>query len=68
MASYGPDTDEDEVQRSEELTVMGRRTRKLSVQHSTFTFTTRRSLEKASTDPGFTSLLDLEDLGVMGTD
>jgi hypothetical protein len=27
-ASYGRDTDEDEVQRSKELTVMGRRTRK----------------------------------------
>jgi hypothetical protein len=28
MASYGRDTDEDEVQQSKELTVMGRRTRK----------------------------------------
>jgi hypothetical protein len=32
MASYGRDTDDDEVQRSKELTVMGRKTRKLSVQ------------------------------------
>jgi hypothetical protein len=29
---------------------------------------TKRSLAKASIDPGFTSLLDPEDLEVMGTD
>jgi hypothetical protein len=66
--SYGRDTDADEVQRSKELIVMGRRTRKLSVQHSTLAIATKRSLAKASIDLGFTSLLDSEDLKVMSTD
>jgi hypothetical protein len=67
-ASHGRDTDADEVQRSKELIVMGRRTRKLSVQHFMFAITTKRSLAKASVDPGCTSLLDYEDLKVMSTD
>jgi hypothetical protein len=54
--------------RSKELIVMGRRTRKLSVQHFTFAIATKRSLTKASVDPGCTSLLDSEDLKVMDTD
>jgi hypothetical protein len=66
--SYGLDTDADEIQRSRESIVMGIRTRKLSVQHSTFVIATKRSLAKASIDPGFTSLLDSEDLKVMSTD
>jgi hypothetical protein len=68
MASYGRDTDDDEVQRSKELTVMGRKTRKLSVQRFTFAMATRGSLAKASIDPGCTSLLDSEELKVMDTD
>jgi hypothetical protein len=43
MSSYGRDTDDDEVQWSKELTVMGRRTRKLSVQHSTFAIAIREA-------------------------
>jgi hypothetical protein len=46
IASYGRDTD-DEVQRSKELIVMGRRMRKLSVQHSTLVIATKRSLAKS---------------------
>jgi hypothetical protein len=65
--SYGRDTDDDEVQQSKELIVMGRRTRKLSVQRFMFTITTKRSLAKASVDPGCTPLLDSEDLKVMST-
>jgi hypothetical protein len=67
-ASHGRDTDADEVQRSKELIVMGRRTRKLSVQHFTFAIATKRSLAKALVDPGCTSLLDFEDSKVMNTD
>jgi hypothetical protein len=67
-ASHGRDTDADEVQRSKELIVMGRRTRKLSVQCFTFAIATKRSLAKASVDPGCTSLLDSEVLKVMSTD
>jgi hypothetical protein len=66
--SHGRDTDADEVQWSKELIMMGRRTRKLSVSHFTFVIATKRSLAKASVDPGCTSLLDSEDLKVMGTD
>jgi hypothetical protein len=66
--SYSRDTDADEVQRSKELIVMGIRTRKLSVQRSTFAIATKRSLAKSSIDPGFTSLLDSEDLKVMSMD
>jgi hypothetical protein len=68
MASYGRDTDDVEVQWPKELTVMGRRTRKLSVQRFTFVMTTKRSLAKALIDPGCTPLLDSEDLKVMSTD
>jgi hypothetical protein len=68
MTLYGRDTDVDEVQWSKELTVMGRRTRKLSVQHSMLATATKGSLAKALIDPGCTSLLDSEDLKVMSTD
>jgi hypothetical protein len=54
--------------RSKELIVMGIRTRKLSVQHSTFAIATKRSLAKASIDPGCTSLLASKDSKVMDTD
>jgi hypothetical protein len=47
---------------------MGRRMRKLSVQHSTLAIPTKRSLAKVSIDPGFTALLDPEDPKVMSTD
>jgi hypothetical protein len=67
-ASYGHDTDADEVQQSKELIGMGIRTRKLSVQRSMFAIATKRSLEKDSIDPGFTSLPDSEDLKVMSMD
>jgi hypothetical protein len=68
MASYGRDTDADEIQWSKEWTVMGRRTRKLSVQRFTFAIATKRSLAKSSINPGGTSLLASEDLKVMSTD
>jgi hypothetical protein len=68
MVSYGRDTDDDEVQRSKEFTVMGRKTRKLSVQRFTFMMATKRSLEKASINPGGTSLLASEYSKVMSTD
>jgi hypothetical protein len=58
-ASYGRDTDADEVQRSKELIMMGRRTRKLSVQHFTFAIATERSLAKDSIDPGLLPCLIL---------
>jgi hypothetical protein len=61
MESYGCDTDDDEVQRSKELAVMGRRMRRLNVLHFTFAMVTKRSLAKASIDPGCTSLLDFKD-------
>jgi hypothetical protein len=67
-ASHGRDTEADEVQRSNELIVMERRTRKLSVQRFTFAAATKRSLAKASIDPRCTSLLDSKDLKVMSTD
>jgi hypothetical protein len=66
--SYCRYTDADEGQRSRELIVMGRRMRRLSVQHSTLAIAAKRSLAEASIDPGFTALLDPEDLEVMGTD
>jgi hypothetical protein len=47
---------------------MGRRMRRLSVQHSMLAIAAKRSLAEASIDPGFTALLDPEDLEVMGTD
>jgi 4'-phosphopantetheinyl transferase EntD len=68
LASYGRDTDDDEVQQPKELTVMGRKTRKLSAQRFTFVMATKRSLAKASIDPGCTPLLDYEDLKVISTD
>jgi hypothetical protein len=43
MVSYDRDTNDDEVQRSKELTVTGRRTRKLSVQHFTFALEQREA-------------------------
>jgi hypothetical protein len=43
-SSYGRNTDDDEVQWSKELTVMGRRTSKLSVQRLTFAIATKRNL------------------------
>jgi hypothetical protein len=46
----------------------GEEREKLSVQHSTFVTTIKRSLAKASIDPGFTSLLNPEDLEVMSMD
>jgi hypothetical protein len=66
--SYGRDTDVDEGKRSRELIVMGRRMRRLCVQHSMLAIAAKRSLAEASIDPGFTALLDPEDLEVMGTD
>jgi hypothetical protein len=48
--------------------MMGRITRKLSVQRFMFAITTKRSLAKASVDPGCTPLLDTEVLKVMSTD
>jgi hypothetical protein len=46
----------------------GEEREKLYGQHSPFVIATRRSLAKASIDPGFTSLLGSEDLKVMSTD
>jgi hypothetical protein len=66
--SYGRDTNDDEVQWSKELTVMGRRTRKLNVQQFTFAMATKRSLAKVSIDPRCTSLLASEDSKVMDID
>jgi hypothetical protein len=57
---YGRNTDDDEVQWSKELIMMGRRTGKINVQRLTFAIATKRSLAKASIDPG--------GLKVMGTD
>jgi hypothetical protein len=68
MASYGRDTDVDEVPRPKELTVMERKTRKLSVQRFTFMMVTKRSLAKALIDPGCASFLASEDSKVMSTD
>jgi hypothetical protein len=51
---------DDKVQRPKELTVMGKRMSKLNVQRLTFAMATKRSLAKASSDPG--------GLKVMGTD
>jgi hypothetical protein len=55
MASYGRNTDDDKVQRSKELIVMGRKTR-----NSVYTLYVRDSnkekrSQKASIDPGCTS-------------
>jgi hypothetical protein len=47
MASYGRDTGADEVQRSKELIMMGRKTRKLGVQRFTFAIATKRSVAKS---------------------
>jgi hypothetical protein len=67
MAAYDRGTDAVKAQRSKELTVMGSKTRKLSVQRFMFAIATKRILEKASIDPGRTSLLDYEDLKVRST-
>jgi hypothetical protein len=69
MTSYGRNTDDDEVQRSKELIVMGRRTRKAQCTslYARDSNEEKRS-QKASIDPGCTSLLDSEDLKVMSTD
>jgi hypothetical protein len=64
-ASYGRNTDDGKVQRPKELTVMGRRREKLSALRFTLAIATKRSLAKASIDPGCTSLLDSEDLQAM---
>jgi hypothetical protein len=68
VASYGRDTDTDEVQRSKELAVLGRRMRRLSVLRFTLMMVTKRSLAKASIDTGCTSLLNSKNLKVMSTD
>jgi hypothetical protein len=47
---------------------MGSKTRKLRVQRFMFVIASKRSVAKASIDPGRTSLLDSEDLKVMSTD
>jgi hypothetical protein len=44
--SYDRNTDDDEVQRSKELTAMGRKTRKLSVLRFTLAIATKRSVAK----------------------
>jgi hypothetical protein len=46
MASYGRNTDNDEVQRSKELIVMGEEREKLRVQRFTFVIATKRSVAK----------------------
>jgi hypothetical protein len=61
MASHGRDTDDDEVDRPKELTVMGRKTRS-----SVYTLYVRDSnkekrSQKPSIDLGCTFLLDSED-------
>jgi hypothetical protein len=66
-ASGGQNTDDDEVQRSKELIVTGRKTRS-----SVYTLYIRDSnkekrRQKVSIDPGCTSLLDFEDLKVIRT-
>jgi hypothetical protein len=68
-ASYGRDTDDDEVQRPKELTVMGGKTRKAQCT-SLYAHDSNKGKrrQKASIDPGCTSLLDSEDLKVMSTD
>jgi hypothetical protein len=68
VASYGRDTDADEVQRSNELIMMGRNTRKAQCTTLYVRDSNKRSVEKALIDPGCTSLLDSEDLQVMSTD
>jgi hypothetical protein len=69
MTSYGRNTDDDEVQRSKELIMMGRRTRKAQCTslYARDSNEEKRS-QKASIDPGCTSLLDSEDLKVMSMD
>jgi hypothetical protein len=67
-ASYGCDTDDDEVQRPKELTMMGERREKLSVRCFTFAIETKRSVAKSFDRSWSTSLLDSEDLKVMSTD
>jgi hypothetical protein len=69
MVSHGRYTDDGEVPRSKELAVMGRKMRKLSAQRFCVRDSSKeKHSQKASIDPGFTSLLDSEDLKVMSTD
>jgi hypothetical protein len=46
MASHGHDTDDDGVQRPKDLTVVGRKMRKLSVLRFTFTMATKEAWQK----------------------
>jgi hypothetical protein len=67
-ASYGRDTDDDEVQQPKELTVMGRKTRNSVYTPYVRDSNKEKRRQKASIDPGCTSLLDFEDWKVMSTD
>jgi hypothetical protein len=68
MASYGRDTDTDEVQRSKGIDQEGDQNEKSSWYNAfMFAIATERSVAKASIDPGRTSLLDSEDLKIMST-
>jgi hypothetical protein len=58
----------DEVQRSKELTVMGKRTRKAQCTTLYVRDSNKEKLSKRFDRPGCTSLLDSEDLKVMSTD
>jgi hypothetical protein len=68
-ASYDRNTDVDEVQRSKELIMMGRKMRKAQCTslYARDSNKKKRSQE-ASIDPGRTSLLDSKDLKVMSVD
>jgi hypothetical protein len=46
MASHGRDTDDDGVQQPKDLTVVGRKMRKLSVLRFTFTMATKEAWQK----------------------
>jgi hypothetical protein len=52
MASYGRDTDADEVQRSKELIMMGRDTRKAQCTTLTFAIAIKISVAKSFDRPG----------------
>jgi hypothetical protein len=69
MASYGRDTDTDEVQRSRGTDHEGEQNEKSSGYNAFFLFAiaTERSVAKASIDPGRTSLPNSEDLRIMST-
>jgi hypothetical protein len=55
MASYGQNTDDDEVQWPKELTVMGRKTRNSVYTLYVRDSNTEKRSQKASIDPGCTS-------------